>query len=87
MCAAGPACDAEGEAERVDDAADDECDVAVPVTEPVDALAMVSPRARVAPSAPAPMAVPMSGRVILTDVLLSSPGTGEPARGGTSCAR
>jgi len=39
-------------------------DFAVPVL--VEALAMVRPRARLAPSAPAPTAVPMSGRVILT---------------------
>src|SRR5262244_1654226 len=38
------------------------CEPAVPV----EALAMVRPRARLAPSAPAPTAVPMSGRVILT---------------------
>ena len=40
----------------------DVCEPAVPV----EALAMVRPRARLAPSAPAPIAVPMSGRVILT---------------------
>jgi len=33
--------------------------------EPEDALAMVRPRPRLAPRTPAPMAVPISGRVIL----------------------
>jgi hypothetical protein len=33
---------------------------------PVDALAIVTPRASVAPRAPAPTAVPMSGRLIRT---------------------
>jgi hypothetical protein len=42
------------------------CELAVPVDALVEALAMVRPRARLAPSAPAPTAVPMSGRVILT---------------------
>jgi hypothetical protein len=42
------------------------CELAVPLCAPVEALAMVRPRARLAPSAPAPTAVPMSGRVILT---------------------
>jgi hypothetical protein len=42
----------------------DGCDLAADVL--VEALAMVRPRARLAPSAPAPTAVPMSGRVILT---------------------
>jgi hypothetical protein len=44
----------------------DVCELAVPVAVLVEALAMVRPRARLAPSAPAPTAVPMSGRVILT---------------------
>ena len=44
----------------------DVCELAVPVVVLVEALAMVRPRARLAPSAPAPTAVPMSGRVILT---------------------
>jgi hypothetical protein len=52
-----------------DGAAGDEvagvCELAVPVCAPVEALAMVRPRARLAPRAPAPTAVPMSGRVIL----------------------
>jgi hypothetical protein len=38
----------------------------------VDALAIVTPRASAAPRAPAPMAVPMSGRVILTVISLRS---------------
>ena len=38
----------------------------------VDALAIVTPRASVAPRTPAPMAVPMSGRVILTVISLRS---------------
>jgi hypothetical protein len=44
----------------------DVCELTVPVFVLVEALAMVRPRARLAPSAPAPTAVPMSGRVILT---------------------
>ena len=44
----------------------DVCEPAVPVGVLVEALAMVRPRARLAPSAPAPTAVPISGRVILT---------------------
>ena len=48
-------------------AADDRCaaDVEAAVEE-VEALAMLSPSARVAPSTAAPAAVPMSGLVILT---------------------
>src|SRR5262249_4434194 len=42
---------------------DEVADVCEPAV-PVEALAMVRPRARLAPSAPAPTAVPMSGRVI-----------------------
>jgi hypothetical protein len=88
LCAAeAPPCadaldDADGEAERVDATVDDECDVVAPDTEPVDALATVSPRASVAPRAPAPAAAPMSGRVILTDVLLLFPGPDRPGRDG-----
>jgi hypothetical protein len=88
LCAAGarPCADAlddaDGEAERVDAAVDDECDVAAPDAEPVDALATVRPRASVAPRAPAPTAVPMSGRVILTDVLLLFAGPDWPGRDG-----
>jgi hypothetical protein len=44
----------------------DRCDLAAGVDALLEALAMVRPRARLAPSAPAPTAVPMSGRVILT---------------------
>jgi len=44
----------------------DVCELVVPVGVLVEALAMVRPRVRLAPSAPAPTAVPMSGRVILT---------------------
>jgi hypothetical protein len=41
-------------------------DVRAAVVEEVEALAMLSPNARVAPSTAAPAAVPMSGLVILT---------------------
>jgi hypothetical protein len=44
---------------------DDRCAVDATVEE-VEALAMLSPSARVAPSTAAPAAVPMSGLVILT---------------------
>ena len=47
-----------------------ERDVTVEEAAPVEALAIVRPRARVAPSAPAPTAVPMSGRLILTVISL-----------------
>jgi hypothetical protein len=54
----------------------DVCELAVPV----EALAMVRPRARLAPSAPAPTAVPISGRVILTWFSFAPGGAGhEPA--------
>jgi hypothetical protein len=46
-------------------------DTCVPGVELVEALAIVSPNARVAPSIAAPTAVPMRGLVILTRVLLS----------------
>ncbi len=53
------------------------------VPEPVAALATVRPRARLAPSAPAPMAVPMSGRVILTVFSFVPSGAGStPGRSG-----
>jgi hypothetical protein len=60
------------------------CELAVPVCALVDALAMVRPRARLAPRAPAPTAVPMSGRVILTCFSFASPAgpTAGPDRGG-----
>ena len=57
----------------------DVCVLAVPVFALVEALAMVRPRARLAPSAPAPTAVPMSGRVILTWFSFTPPGPHEPA--------
>jgi hypothetical protein len=56
-----------------DDEVADGFALAVPVCAVVEALAMVRPRARLAPSAPAPMAVPMSGRVILTSFSFVSP--------------
>ncbi|HEY6277431.1 MAG TPA: hypothetical protein VIX86_13985 [Streptosporangiaceae bacterium] len=43
-----------------------ECDFTVAECPVVAALAIPRPRARLAPSAPAPTAVPISGRVILT---------------------
>jgi len=66
-----PAWPGAGEPEDGDEVADG-LDLAVPVWAVVEALAMVRPRARVAPSAPAPTAVPMSGRVILTRFSLGS---------------
>jgi len=66
-----------------DDEAAAGCDPAVPVCALVEALAMVRPRARLAPSAPAPTAVPMSGRVILTCFSFASPaGPAGPASPG-----
>jgi hypothetical protein len=58
LAAAGAACAAWA-------AVDDRCAVEAAVEE-VEALAMLSPSARVAPSTAAPTAVPMSGLVILT---------------------
>ena len=79
-----------GEPDDRDEVADG-LDLAVPVWAVVEALAMVRPRARVAPSAPAPMAVPMSGRVILTwfsfglvPVRISRPGGTGQQLGGAS---
>ena len=46
--------------------ADDVCDVRAAGVEEVEALAMLSPSAREAPSTAPPAAVPMSGLVILT---------------------
>ena len=58
---------AAGAADLAEVAVDDRCAAAVEaVVEEVEALAMVSPSARVAPSTAAPAAVPMSGLVILT---------------------
>jgi hypothetical protein len=65
------------------------CEVAVPVCALVEALAMVRPRARLAPRAPAPTAVPMSGRVILTCFSFASPAgpSGRPRPGRAAGAR
>ena len=58
---------AAGVADLAEVAVDDRCAAAVEaVVEDVEALAMLSPSARVAPSTAAPAAVPMSGLVILT---------------------
>jgi hypothetical protein len=65
--------DADGVAAE-DDVEDVEC--AVVAVEPVDALAMVRPRPRLAPRTPAPMAVPISGRGILTFAPCGSAGYG-----------
>ena len=43
-----------------------DCEVPADEAAPVDALAIVRPRASEAPRAPAPIAVPMSGRLIRT---------------------
>ena len=53
------------------------------VVEEVEALAMLSPSARVAPSTAAPAAVPMSGLVILTrfSFRCCPPGTGRDGAG------
>jgi hypothetical protein len=56
---------ADGDGVAWDEVAD-VCELTVPVFVLVEALAMVRPRVRLAPSAPAPTAVPISGRVILT---------------------
>ena len=47
-------------------AADEPCPAVESAVEEVEALAMLSPSARLAPSTAAPAAVPMSGLVILT---------------------
>ena len=47
-------------------AADDLCPAAEAAAEELEALAMLTPSARLAPSTAAPAAVPMSGLVILT---------------------
>ena len=64
----------------VDEVLDDTCDEPVPDVELVEALAMVSPNASVAPSAAAPTAVPMRGLVILTrfSLLVTLGGSGDP---------
>jgi hypothetical protein len=50
----------------VDEVVDDAWDACVPDVELVEALAVVSPYASVAPSMAAPAAVPMRGLLILT---------------------
>jgi hypothetical protein len=50
----------------VDEVVDDACDACVPAVELVEALAMVSPKASVAPRIAAPAAVPTRGLEILT---------------------
>jgi hypothetical protein len=50
----------------LDEVVDDACDARAADVELVEALAMVSPKASVAPSTAAPAAVPMRGLVILT---------------------
>jgi hypothetical protein len=50
----------------VDEVVDDACDARAPDVELVEALAMVSPNASVAPSKAAPAAVPTRGLAILT---------------------
>ena len=57
----GALCDA-----AVDEVVDDACDACVPVVELVEALAVVSPNASVAPRIAAPAAVPARGLEILT---------------------
>jgi hypothetical protein len=52
--------------EVVDEVVDDACDACAADVELVEALAMVSPKASVAPSTAAPAAVPMRGLEILT---------------------
>ena len=63
--------------EDVADAVCDRADVAV-----VEALAMLSPNARVAPSTAAPAAVPMSGLLILTRFSFRWCSAGRPGRAG-----
>jgi hypothetical protein len=59
----------------------DPCDACAAAAELVEALAMVIPKASVAPSVAAPTAVPMRGLVILT--WYSFRVAGPPARGGS----
>jgi len=63
--------------EVVDEVVDDACDACVPDVELVEALAIVSPNASVAPSMAAPAAVPMRGLVILTRFSFLGAGPGE----------
>jgi hypothetical protein len=71
---------AAGAAGVAEAAVDDRC---AAVVEEVEALAMLSPSARVAPSTAAPAAVPMSGLVILTrfSFRCCPPGTGRDGAG------
>jgi len=63
--------------ELVDEVVDDACDACD--VELVEALAVVSPYASVAPSTAAPAAVPMRGMVILTRFsFLEGGGSGDP---------
>jgi hypothetical protein len=65
--------------EVVDEVADDACDACAPDAELVEALAIVSPNASVAPRMAAPAAVPMRGLVILTRFpFLEGGGSGDP---------
>jgi hypothetical protein len=77
-------------------AVDDVCAVRAAPVEEVEALAMPSPNARVAPSTAAPAAVPTSGLVILTRFSLhecsagragTSPGWPAPPDSGPAGAR
>lgn len=79
---------AAGAADLAEVAVDDRCAAAVEaVVEDAEALAMLSPSARVAPSTAAPAAVPMSGLVILTrfSFRCCPPGPG-PGGAGDPCA-
>jgi hypothetical protein len=71
--------------EVVDELVDDACDACVPDVELVEALAIVSPNASVAPSMAAPAAVPMRGLVILTRFSFLGAGPGERPPGPGSC--
>ena len=76
-----------GLAAGVDEVVDDTYDARPPDVEPVEALAIVSPNASVAPSTAAPAAVPMRGLVILTQFSLPSalgPGPGADTSGRRS---
>ena len=68
-------------------ALDDVCDVRAAIVEEVEALAMLSPNARVAPSTAAPAAVPMSGLVILTRFSFRWCPPGSARRAGTRASR
>jgi hypothetical protein len=67
----------------VDEVVDDAWDACVPDVELVEALAVVSPYASVAPSMAAPAAVPMRRLLILTRFSLRcTPGIGSPETPG-----